>query len=117
MRRLQLICLVTLLWSFLATKAISAVTFEERPAAAKTSSNETSLSTAFSLGDAEIELTVIQVISPVDQTIVKKGSANSSSDIDSNALNLNINKRYSDGLLTVIAAIDYNLLFPFHHFW
>ena len=117
MRRFYLICSVAIISLLFVARASAGVRYKEPVNAAKASTTETSLTSAFSSSDAEIELTVLQLFKPAPNGVDKKEPLHASLADDGALSNVNIDQRYSAKLLAVNAANNYKLLFPFHHFW
>lgn len=78
---------------------------------------ETSLSTAFSSFDTEIELIAFNSIVPGHITVEKKETFYTFLSSGYSVSNSLFQQPVSCKVLAIIAATNYKLLFPFHHFW
>jgi hypothetical protein len=118
MRRELLISLLSILLLISSANLLGCVNRDALTRPAKTKSTKTSLSTAFSSSSIDIELAAFQLIVPVQVTVIEKRQSFYGF-LSTFSLVVKANRLITSPgrVVAIVAANDYKLLFPFHHFW
>lgn len=113
MRTVYILCMLAIAWLACTAKVNSGLNCTK----VNVAKVKTTLSTAFSFSNDEIELTSIQVFAPVHKTVEKKEPSLFPVSVNRAAASFYNTKAYLSKLLTIISGNSFNLLYPFHYFW